>query len=162
MTLSVYSPKECSPRDIEDFVALVTAGDAVSEANARYGAAHAFHLAFARDADGTLAAVGALKQPRLTYRDRVFRDAAAPTPASRFHVELGYIAVADAFQRRGLSHSIVSALLPHAAGADIFATTRADRPAMHHTLPAAGFVRDGQPYPNNEDTYDIVLYVRLA
>jgi GNAT superfamily N-acetyltransferase len=162
MTPSICSPEKCRQADIEAFVSLVSAGGAVSEDNARYGAAHALHLAFIHDTDGTVAAVGAIKRPRVTYRDRVFRDASASTPASRFEIELGYIAVGDAYQKRGLSHSIVSALMPYAAGADIFATTRADKPAMHHTLPAAGFVREGQPYSNNQDTHEIVLYVRLV
>ena len=97
MTPIVCSPRECSPEDIEAFVALVTVGGAVSEADARYGAAHATHLAFVRDADGTVAAVGGLKQPRPSYRDRVFRESAATTPASRFRIELGYVAVADGY-----------------------------------------------------------------
>ena len=162
MTSIVCSPRECHPEDIEAFVALVIAGGAVSEANAHYGTSHATHLVFVRDAGGILAAVGALKQPRLSYRDRVFRESAATVPASRVRIELGYVAVADGFQRRGLSHAVISTLLPHAAGADIFATTRADKPAMHRILSAAGFVREGQPYPNSEDTYNIVLYVRLT
>jgi predicted GNAT family N-acyltransferase len=162
MTSHICAPKECNSNDFENFVALVTEGGAVSENDVRYGAAHASHLVFVRDSDGHVVAVGALKRPRVSYRNRVFRSAAAVIPASRFQIELGYVAVANKSRGRGLSHSVVSALLFHGGGTNVFATTRADKPAMHRTLSKAGFVCEGQPYRNKKGTYDIVLYIRQS
>lgn len=162
MNAIIRSPRDCSASEIEAFVALVREGRAVSEGDARYGATHAFRLAFVLHTDGTAIAVGALKQPELTYRNHVFMEAGAMIPASAFQIELGYIAVAAAFRKQGLSHSIVHALLPHSVHENIFATTRADKEAMQHTLPAAGFVQEGRPYPSQGGNYNLLLYVRLA
>jgi GNAT superfamily N-acetyltransferase len=113
-----------------------------------------------RDAEESLAAVAALKRPLLSYRRRVFASSRSALDPIAYNLELGYVAVSPAFARRGLSHKIVTALLAVASGENIFATTRADQPAMNRTLPAAGFRRAGIEYLSRHGMYPLVLYTR--
>src|SRR5262249_32626886 len=108
---------------------------------------NASRLLFLRESNGRLVGVGALKQPLLSYRSRVFAQARAAAPADDYSLELGWIAVTKSHQRRGLWRRIVGQLISLAENENLFATTRADARAIRFAADY-GFKPAGKPYPS--------------
>lgn len=105
-----------------------------------------------------------IKRPRQNYRGRVFRNSETDRQATDYPVELGWIAVAETYQGRGLSSGLVdSALAWVPAGQKVYATARTDNTRIHGTLERRGFVRSGTPYDSKEHKGEkIELHLRDA
>jgi predicted GNAT family N-acyltransferase len=160
LTSSIFSPSDCTAEALADFEKLVIEGGAVNPQGLAQRIRKASRLLFLRASDDQLVGVGALKHPRADYRNRVFADAQATTPADGYPVELGWVVVAKSYQGRRLSTRIVGELLPFAKNENIFATTRADKRVMSFASDY-GFKINGKPYPSGHG-YDLVLYLRDA
>jgi GNAT superfamily N-acetyltransferase len=160
LTSSIFLPEDCTARSLADFERVVIEGGAVNPQGLGQRIRNASRLLFLRAADDQLVGVGALKHPRLDYRNRVFADAQATVPADEYPVELGWIVVAKAYQGRRLSTRMVGELLPFAKNENIFATTRADERVMSFASDY-GFKINGKRYPSGRG-YDLVLYLRNA
>jgi predicted GNAT family N-acyltransferase len=160
VTSSVFLPADCTPQVLAEFEKLVLEGGAVNPKGLAQRIRNASRLLFLRTSDDQLVGVGALKHPRVEYRNRVFADARATVSAKEYPVELGWVVVAKSYQGRRLSTRIVGELLPFAKNENIFATTRADERVMSFA-PDYGFKINGKPYPSGNG-YDIVLYLRNA
>jgi GNAT superfamily N-acetyltransferase len=157
---SIFSPSDCTAQALAEFETLVIEGGAVAPEGLTQRIRNASRLLFLRTSDGQLVGVGALKHPRLSYRNRVFADARATTPSDRYHVELGWVVVAKSHQGQRLSTRIVGELIAFAKNENIFATTRADERATRFASDH-GFELNGKPYPSGRG-YDLVLYLRNA
>lgn len=160
LTSSVFLPSDCTEQALADFEKLVIEGGAVNPQGLAQRIRNASRLLFLRAADDHLVGVGALKHPRLGYRNRVFADAQATVPADGYPVELGWVVVAKLYQGRRLSTRMVGELLPFVKNENIFATTRADTRVMSFASDY-GFKINGKPYPSGRG-YDLVLYLRDA
>ena len=160
LTSSVFLPSDCTAEALADFGKLVTEGGAVNPQGLAERILNASRLLFLRASDGQLVGVGALKHPRLGYRNKVFADAQATVPANEYPIELGWVVVTRAYQGRRLSTRMVGELLPFAKNENIFATTRADERVMSFAFDY-GFKMNGKPYRSGHG-YDLVLYVRNA
>jgi GNAT superfamily N-acetyltransferase len=160
LTLSIFSPSDCTAQALAEFEKLVIEGGAVNPQDLARRIRKASRLLFLRASDDELVGVGALKYPRPAYRDRVFADAQATVPADGYPVELGWVVVAKSYQGRRLSTRIVGELLPFAKNENIFATSRADERVMSFASDY-GFKINGKPYPSGHG-YDLVLYLRNA
>ena len=145
---------------LADFENLVVEGGAVNPQGLTQRIRNASRLLFLRAPDGQLLGVGALKQPRPAYREKVFADARATVPADEYPVELGWVVVAKSYQGRRLSTRIVGELLAFAKNENIFATTRADEHVLSFAFDC-GFKTNGKPFPSGNG-YDLVLYLRNA
>src|SRR5215467_11567573 len=104
---SIRSPAECTPQALADFEKLLMEAGTVDPQGLTQRIGDASRLLFLRESNGQLVGVGALKQPKLSYRNRVFTQARAAVPADEYPMELGWIAVAKSHQRRGLWRRIV-------------------------------------------------------
>ena len=104
--------------------------------------------------------MGALKRPELSYRSKVFAEARATTPPDEYRVELGWVAVAESHQGRGLSRRIIGQLISLSENENLFATTRSDKRARRFAADY-GFKLAGKAYPSGRG-YDLVLYLRNA
>jgi predicted GNAT family N-acyltransferase len=157
LTSSIFLPSDCTEQALTDFEKLVIEGGAVNPQDLAQRIRKAFRLLFLRAPDGELVGVGALKHPRVEYRNKVFADARATVSADEYPVELGWVVVAKSYQGRRLSTRVVGELLPFAKNENIFATTRADERVMSFASDY-GFKINGQPYPSGHG-YDLVLYL---
>ncbi len=160
LTSSVCVPSDCTAEALADFEKLVVAGGAVNPQGLAERVRNASRLLFLRTPDGQLVGAGALKHPRVEYRNRVFGDARATVSAEEYPVELGWVVVAKTYQGRRLSTRMVGELLPFAKNQNIFATTRADERVLSFAFDY-GFRINGNPYPSGRG-YDLVLYLRNA
>ena len=160
LTSSVFLPSDCTEQALADFEKLVIEGGCVNPQGLAQRIRNAPRLLFLRASDGQLVGVGALKHPRVEYRNKVFADAQATVPADEYPVELGWIVVDRSNQGRRLSTRMVGELLPFAKNQNIFATTRADERVMSFASDY-GFKLHGKPYASGQG-YDLVLYLRKA
>ena len=160
VTSSIISPSDCSPEALADFKNLVTKYGTVDPEGLTQRIRDASRLLFLRESNGQLVGVGALKHPLLSYRSKVFAKARATTPSDEYRVELGWVAVAESHQGRGLSRRIIGQLISLAENENLFATTRADAQARRFAADHR-FKRAGKPYPSGRG-YDLVLYLRNA
>jgi predicted GNAT family N-acyltransferase len=155
---SVLSPSDCTPEALADFEHLVIEAGTVDPQGLAQRIRGAYRLLFLRESDGQLVGVGALKQPLLSYRNKVFAKAQATIPSHEYRVELGWVAVAKSHQGRGLSRRIIVELISLTESKNLFATTRADARTMRFAADY-GFRAAGKPYPSGRG-YNLVLYVR--
>jgi predicted GNAT family N-acyltransferase len=160
LTSSIFLPADCTAQALSEFEKLVIEGGAVNPQGLAQRIRKASRVLFLRSLDDQLVGVGALKHPRVEYRNRVFADAQATVSAEEYPVELGWVVVAKSYQGRRLSTRIVGELLPFAKNENIFATTRADERVMSFAADY-GFETNGKPYPSGRG-YDLVLYLRNA
>ncbi len=160
LTSSVFLPSDCTEQALADFEKLVIEGGAVNPQGLAQRIRNASRLLFLRASNGELVGAGALKHPRLNYRNKVFADAQATVPANEYPVELGWIVVAKSYQGRRLSTRMVGELLTFAKNENIFATTRADERVLSFAFDY-GFKVNGKPFPSGRG-YDLVLYLRNA
>jgi GNAT superfamily N-acetyltransferase len=160
ITSSILSPSDCSPQALADFENLLTKYGTVDPEGLTQRIRDAFRLLFLRESNGQLIGVGALKRPQLGYRSKVFAKARATTSPDDYPVELGWVAVAESHQARGLSRRIIGQLISLAENENLFATTRADARAMRFAADH-GFRPAGKPYPSGRGYY-LVLYLRNA
>jgi GNAT superfamily N-acetyltransferase len=160
VTSSIISPSDCSPEALADFENLVTKYGTVDPEGLTQRIHDASRLLFLRESNGQLVGVGALKHPVLSYRSKVFAKARATTPSNEYRVELGWIAVAESHQGRGLSRRIIGQLISLAENESLFATARVDARAMRFATDH-GFKPEGKPYPSGRG-YDLVLFLRNA
>lgn len=159
-TVTIKSPQQCSAKEVGDFAAFVNAGgEVISEGlEGRVREAHA--LFFLRE-NSCLLGIAALKNPNATYRASVFKKAAASASAAQFPLELGWVFVLPSARGRKLSHSLVRAAIAHAAGKNVFATSRTDNPGMHAPLLAASFSKHGVEYASSRGTHRLALFLRV-
>jgi GNAT superfamily N-acetyltransferase len=160
LTSSIFLPSDCTAQALTDFEKLVIQGGAVSPEGLTQRIRNASRLLFLRASNDQLVGAGALKHPRSEYRNKVFADAQATTPADEYPVELGWVVVAKSYQGRRLSTRIVGELLPFAKNNNIFATTRTDERVLSFAFDY-GFKINGKPFPSGQG-YDLVLYLRNA
>jgi GNAT superfamily N-acetyltransferase len=160
MNTTILPPSDCAPRDLAAFEKIVIAGKAVNPDGLTERIRRAFQLHFLRTAAGDLIGVAALKRPYPGYRTGVFRHARSTLAPDAYTIELGWVVVAPAYRGQKLPRRIISELLPLAGDELVFATTREDKGAMQYALAECGFQREGEPYPSEEDNYNLILYVR--
>jgi GNAT superfamily N-acetyltransferase len=159
ITSSILSPADCAPQALAEFEKLVIEAGTV-DPDGLTGRIHdASRLLFLRK-DSQLVGIGGLKHPLPSYRKKVFARAQARELANQYRTELGWIAVAQSHQGRGLSRRIISQLISVAPNENLFATTRADARSMRLAT-EYGFKVDGKPYPSGRG-YDLVLYLRAT
>jgi predicted GNAT family N-acyltransferase len=156
----IVLPADCTRQELADFENLVIKAGTVDTQGLTQRIRDASRLLFLRESNGQLVGVGALKQPLLSYRNKVFAKARATARSEEYRIELGWVAVAKAHQGRGLSRRIISQLISLAENENLFATTRADARALRFATDY-GFKAAGKPYSSGRG-YDLVLYLRPA
>jgi GNAT superfamily N-acetyltransferase len=160
VTSYILSPSDCNQQTLADFENLVIEAGTVDPQGLTERIRDAFRLLFLRESNGQLVGVGALKHPLLSYRSKVFAKAGTTAEPNQYRVEVGWVAVAESHQGRGLLRRIIGQLISLTANENLFATTRADSRAMRLAADY-GFKPAGKPYPSGRG-YDLVLYLRNA
>jgi hypothetical protein len=155
---SIKAPAQCSEREIADFARLVLAGGEVAPVGLERRARKARLLSFLRSGDKLIAVAG-LKIPSAHHRAEVEMGARVKLPVSAFPLELGWVYVMPS-ARGGKSFGLCSPLVGAASQQGIFATSRANNPAMHHTLMKLGFARAGGEWPSGQNPAQLWLFTK--
>src|SRR5438477_11050699 len=90
--ITAKTPGECTRTELDEFRALVAAGDEVSATGLETRVERADLLLFDTDDDCTKG-IAALKRPSQGYKEGVFAKAGARSAANRFSLELGWVFV---------------------------------------------------------------------
>jgi len=150
-----------SESEHEAFINLVRSGGEVTDHTLQRNVPRAECLVFLRDC-GRLQGVAALKNPISSYRQTILRKSGISLAEPNFPFELGYVFVAPEVRGKGYSRQLVDAAVRGAGARGVFATSRADNPAMHATLGKFGFERAGNEYAGRSESEKIQLFLRSA
>ncbi|MGP8068591.1 MAG: GNAT family N-acetyltransferase [Candidatus Bathyarchaeia archaeon] len=138
IVIKIKAPIECLSEELDRFVKLVHEADQIelSKQELKRRVTQAKLLAFFYEELDGLVGVGAIKVPKPTHRDEVFRKAKSEleSQSALYQIELGWIAVRIGFQNKGIGKTIASALLERVKGRKIYATTHDDNAGMIHLL----------------------------
>lgn len=107
--------------------------------------------------DSVLASVGAIKTPRLKYRDNVFKKSESKEDSSLFDLEFGWVHTMEEFAGNNLASGLADLLLLDLVK-PIFATTGFANNPMRLILEKRQFHISGIPYQGRKELK--VLYVR--
>jgi len=140
--ITLNPPTECSRHDLDRFRQMVLEAGEVQAVGFDDRIGRAEILAFLR-VDGGIVGVGALKRPDREYSRRAFKNARAKNAADEFGLELGWVVVENAHRGHSYSLRIAEALVAHANGQKIYATSITTRIAMHKALTGCRFEGDG-------------------
>lgn len=151
----VNSPRNISDDLINKLVVLVAKGGEVAMDVVHRNIKNSSIIAWA-ESDNKPIAVGVLKNPVDSYRQKVFQSAGKPELANRYKLELGYIYVEPEFRSQGLASDIVKQL----SRANVYATTRENNSKMNSILQNAGFTQTGNPYASARGDYNIILWTK--
>ncbi|BEP45985.1 hypothetical protein [Variovorax sp. V15] len=157
MDVKAKSPNECSPQELVQFEALVLEGGEVDPIGLAGRIRCAVALAFLLD-EGAILGVAGLKEPSVGYRAKVMKGALTSIPADRYPFELGWVYVCPGI-RGGKSKMLCEALVLHAPGRGMFATSRVNNPWMHATLEGKGFKRTGAEWPSGQNSAKLALFL---
>lgn len=157
----VLEPSACTAEVLESFCSLVLEGGQVITYGLKGRVKKAFALAFVYD-ETMLAAIGVLKHLDADYRASTFEKAGVSEDPATFPYELGWVFVANAYQRKKLSRLPVEALLPLVSDKQLYATSHVERIRMHNTLRRYGFTQVGAPYESDTDDHKLILFLRRA
>ena len=165
----IKKPSECTADEIDRFCKLVDEGGEVVDGLRNRVTSRGVTLAFIRIGD-EIAAVGALKRPYESYRQRVAAKSEVGLDVSTYPAELGWIFVAKSHRGKRLSNLVVEKLLAdwemrkiasQSAGG-LFATSDVANAVMHKTLKHFSFVEAGKPYSSDKDAGMLRVFVRPA
>jgi len=159
MEILIKNPEECTSKEIDAFQKLVLEGGEVASHGLRDRIEQAKMLILINDPD--CVAVGAIKNPNVGYKLRVFEKAGAPEKCTKFNYELGWIYVASSARGQGLGHKLMQAVVGFLGDSTCYATTRENNDSMHHILPQYSFNKLGSAYPSNNG-YSLVLYANRS
>jgi GNAT superfamily N-acetyltransferase len=148
-TVVLKRPPSCDPAELAAFETLVRESGEVAERGLPVRIRAAACLAFYYAPQGDLAAIAALKVPRKSYRDRVFRAARTRRRPDAYPLELGWFFVRPAHRGRRMSQRLAAPLLEQERDRAVFATARIGNSAMLKVLSSLGFERTGTPYPHD-------------
>jgi len=153
-TVRVAQPSDFATAEIDDFVALVLAGNEVSANGLKKRVIAASQLAFLCESDCLLGVAG-LKKPTEQYRSYVQRSSKTALRSDKLPYELGWVFIRPDARGRGLSLPLCEAIVTAAEGCGIFATSRTNNAAMHRTLTNIGFDRVGSEWRSRQNDGDL-------
>jgi GNAT superfamily N-acetyltransferase len=161
-SIVIKKPSECSNSELDSFEALVRRGGEVTGAGLRNRIKRAKYLVFLVENDKTLAGIAALKEPNVSYKNKVFKKAGSPENTVEFTLEAGWIYVEEQFRGRRYSRLLLGEVLKVAGKKAVYATTRENNEAMKRTNLHFGLLQSGHPYASEEGNYKLILYTRRS
>lgn len=124
---------DCSPEELQAFVAVVRGGGEVDPNGLVERVRRARLLSFARE-NGQLVGVAGLKFPSVNHRREVEHGSGARLAPEAYPLELGWVFVSPTSRGGGKSLALCTELMKGEPGKGMFATSRANNFAMHRTL----------------------------
>jgi|SRR5258708_1714890 RimJ/RimL family protein N-acetyltransferase len=146
-TITLKPPSDYSGEELDCFRDLVIAAGEVEEEGLQDRIRRAEVLAVLKQG-GKIIGVGALKRQHPNHTARLFQKANAKSVANDFSLELGWVVIRTEYRGHKYSRPIVDALVAHAKGQRIYATSVSTNEPMHKTLINYKFERDGSDWPS--------------
>jgi GNAT superfamily N-acetyltransferase len=159
--LIAQPPEAFSEAEIQDFLAMVRAGEEVGGAVLEQNVRNAKCLVVARQGS-CLVGVAALKNPQASHRQTIKTKAGVAVESQDFAFELGYIFVLPSARRQGLAVKLCRAALAAADGKGVFTTARTNNDGMNAILLMFSFAKAGRPYESERGGYQLQLFIRHA
>jgi hypothetical protein len=106
----IKSPNNCTKKELKDFEKLIIEGKQVSEKGLFKKISNAKVLAFCY-IDNEIASISAVKIPKNSYREKVFRNAGVTGLVKKYLYELGYSYTKPEYRGKGLNISCSKELL---------------------------------------------------
>lgn len=153
-------PSRCSKHELDAFEDMVKRGGEVPAEGLRKRIERAEWLVFLYAENDVLAGIAALKRPKDTYKNKVFRKAKATEKPADYGLEAGWVFVDEGFRGNGYSRHLLEAVLKLAGDSPVFATTREDNDPMRRTTSHCGMKECGGAYASDrgEGQHTLVLY----
>ena len=104
-------PSECLPNDLDSFETLVKEGGEVQTAGLRNRIRKAKWLIFLVEANTILVGIAALKKPKKTYKNGIFKKAKSSVNPDEFMYEAGWVFVKTEFRGRRYSQLLLETVL---------------------------------------------------
>lgn len=139
----IDKPGNFSIKVLNDVISLIVLGGQIKAPDAKVGI-HRSALLAVLQIDGQVVATACFKNPRQSYRERVFTEAMVPDLVVDYLHELGYIVTRPGFEGNGYCQRLLGMLMPHIVDQKLFATTR--KAEMAHILEKLGFSQNGEVY----------------
>ncbi len=147
-TRAIRLPRDCSDKQIEQFVRLVSMGGEVAEGvEDRVMRSHAIGFV---EYDGLPVGVAAMKRPLKSYKRKVFENAESKESIESFSHELGWIFLKENHRGKGQMTPLINEMLARFDGFPIFSTTRSSNDVMKEILEHLKFVPSGKPYRSTQ------------
>lgn len=109
-------------------------------------------IAFLLDND-KIVSTATLKNPLISYRNKVFKAADVDEEKENYIKEIGYIVTRQEYEGQKLCQQLLNKFIPCVDSHKIFATTR--KPSIVHILGKYGFKKIGTTYNND---LDLLIY----
>jgi len=151
-------PCDCSQQELDSYHKTVLNGGQVQAEGLLQLIKTADWLGFGM-IDKKLVSVAAIKQPRKSYRNRVFSESKSMENPIAFNLEYGWAYTVPSCEGLGMASGLADLLLME-CNDYIFSTTGVGNLVMKHVLTKRGFVESGIPYKGRDETK--VLLVRRA
>lgn len=157
----VQTPKSCGDPELDQFSSKVAGGGEVAD-GVRDRVQRAFRLGFIMY-ESKVVGTAALKKPTKEYRGKVFKKAGSVLDPVDYPYELGWIFLDVEHRKKSQMTRLINELLPTAAGAALFATTRTSNEVMQEMLLQLKFLEEGLQYQSEQNPGDTVkLFVKAA
>ena len=156
MSIVVKSPHEYSDAEFSAFEKLVIdAGEVQAEGFSDL--LMRSHRLISLYVEGELVATGAIKNPRKTYKEKVFNKAKVSELSSQYTFEAGWIVVEEKHRRKGYSTQIVNTIVQELNGEHCFATVRVNNEGMNYIFSSQSFNKLGFDYESVNGDYSLGL-----
>jgi hypothetical protein len=160
-TVDARPPETFRPTEVDDFVALVLAGGEVSAHGLRERVVNAKCISLLRRGE-CLVGVAGLKNPELSYRERIQRSSEVSLSESAFPFEIGWVFILPSARGEGQCLPLCRPVVAAAGGSGVFATSRETNTAMHATLDRLGFRRVGASWASKQNDDGLLLFIKPA
>jgi len=140
----IKTPDNCNELEKENFCQLTIDGGQVGPRYVLENIERAKYLAFHYEKE--LVGIAAIKKPRVSYKEKVFRNVGKKGEDKDYEYEFGYAVTKNGYEGRGICSSLTQVLVKLVNNLNIFATTDLDQEKMEHILRKNGFNKYGRSY----------------
>ena len=146
MKILIDSPNNFSKKQLNQLIELIISGSQVNADGLMDRILKAYLIAVCVDQNQIIASV-TIKNPAISYRNKVFKKAGVSNLKDDYLMEIGYIVTDINHRGEKLCQKILTKLIPKFKDYNIFATTR--KPDMLHILKKFRFQETGKIYNND-------------
>lgn len=143
MMTTIDNPKNINKEILDKIIDLVCHGNQVERRFIEAGIKSSEFIAITLENDNVVT-TATLKNPILSYRNKVFKLANVNDVKDGYFKELGYIVTHPNYEGRKLCQELLKRFIPYIDKENVFATTR--KTSMIHILGKFAFTKVGNTY----------------
>jgi predicted GNAT family N-acyltransferase len=150
MTTIIDIPDNISKDLLAQLLKLIETGSQVDPEGLEERIMNAELIALLVDND-KIVTTATLKNPLISYRNKVFKSAGVDNDKENYKKEIGYIVTHPDYEGKKLCQQLLKEFIPDIDTHNIFATTR--KPSMSYILGKYGFKKSGITYNKDLDLF---------